>query len=64
MVEKTITPKEAGRMLNRSNTTIYAYIKRGIIRASRYLPGGNYDIPVSEVERLLKIREQNKIEGE
>lgn len=43
---------EAARRLSVSDDTIRRYIARGVLKAVR-LPGGEYRIPVAELDRLL-----------
>lgn len=63
-MEKIVTPKEAAQMLDRSRTTIYRLIKQNIIRPlNRIVAKGDFEIPISEIERLQRIKMQNKREG-
>nr|WP_269140588.1 helix-turn-helix domain-containing protein [Archaeoglobus neptunius] len=47
------TVKEVAGMLKVSERTVQKWCRNGVIRSVR-LPGGQYRIPVEEVERLLR----------
>jgi putative resolvase len=46
-------PNEAAELLNVSRQTIWAWIKRGKIKAVK-LPSGQYRIPDSEIVKILQ----------
>ena len=48
-----LTSKEVAKLLRMNQTTIDKFIKEGIIEAIQ-LPGGQYRIKRSEVERILR----------
>lgn len=49
-----LTSDEAAEILRVSLSTISRYVRSGEIRAAR-LPGGQYRIPRTEVDRLLEL---------
>ncbi len=52
--ETWLTLKEAAEVLKLSTITVTNYIKDGQLKAKQ-LPGGQYRIAQSEVERLLAV---------
>ena len=51
-LEKMYTTTEAGKAFGVTRQTILIWINRGVIKA--VMPNGNYRIPKSEIERVLK----------
>jgi|Deesub1362B_J571_1020462.scaffolds.fasta_scaffold00223_29 excisionase family DNA binding protein len=49
-----MTAREAARRLEVHPNTIYNYLKKGRIKASQHPLTGRWDIPVEELQRLLK----------
>lgn len=52
-MENTITPKEAARILNISNSTIYRWIKRGWVNGI-VLPNGYIRLSKPMIDELAK----------
>jgi putative resolvase len=59
MLERSYSPKEAGKMLGVTTHTTQVWDRRGRIRCLR-LPTGRRRIPESEVKRILGTDEQRK----
>jgi putative resolvase len=59
MLERSYSPKEAGKILGVTTHTIQVWDRRGKIRCLR-LPTGRRRIPESEVKRILGTDEQRK----
>lgn len=51
-----MSPEELGERISRSAEQVRRYIRSGRIRAGR-TPGGQYVIPIPEVERVLREME-------
>jgi putative resolvase len=58
-MERSYSPREAGRILGVTTHTIQVWDRQGKIRCIR-LPTGRRRIPESEIRRLLNISEQRK----
>jgi excisionase family DNA binding protein len=59
MLERSYSPKEAGKMLGVTTHTTQVWDRRGRIRCLR-LPTGRRRIPESEVKRILGTAEQTE----
>jgi putative resolvase len=59
MLERSYSPKEAGKMLGVTTHTIQVWDRQGRIKCIR-LPTGRRRIPGSEIERILGTAEQRK----
>jgi len=58
-MERSYSPREAGKILGITTHTIQAWDRQGKIRCIR-LPTGRRRIPESEIKRILNIAEQRK----
>jgi len=61
MSERLLTPKEAARILGVHPLTLYRWAKKGKIKYVE-TPSGRMRYPMSEIQRLLKLREKKQIE--
>lgn len=55
--EELLSPKQAAGRLGRHPQTVYDYLKDGTIRGRQFKKGGNWGIPMSEIDRLNRLKD-------
>jgi predicted site-specific integrase-resolvase len=54
--EELLSPKQAAGRLGRHPQTVYGYLNDGTIRGRQFKKGGSWGIPMSEIDRLNRLK--------